>query len=169
VTLDLATKHYIFAWRTWERFGAGHEWWIIDNHFGVQTSVNPGALFGMGAGFTWAFVGLSAVALVAIGYFVFVRPRMLDWWLTIALGLVTGGILGNLYDRLGFWRTAEAPANLYGVRDWILVQFEGVPFFDPWPNFNIADCCLVIGACLLAAHSLRGDPKERASSRVGTP
>jgi signal peptidase II len=167
VTLDLATKQLIFGWRTWEQFN--QTWWLIDEHFGIQTSVNPGALFGMGAGYTWGFVVLSFVALVAISYFVFVRPRMLDWWLTISLGLVTGGILGNLYDRLGFWRTALAPEGLYGVRDWILVRFEGVPFFDPWPNFNIADCCLVVGACLLAIHSLRGDPKEPASSKLESP
>lgn len=161
--LDLATKHYIFAWRGWERFHQTH--WLINEHLGVQTSVNPGALFGMGAGYTWGFVLLSFVALIAIGYFVFVRPRMLDLWLTFALGLVTGGILGNLYDRLGFWHTPDAPPGIFGVRDWILVQFAGVPFFDPWPNFNIADCCLVVGACLLAIHSLRGDPQAEGDSQ----
>jgi signal peptidase II len=166
VTADLVTKHFIFAWRTWEAFDKHEIWWLIDEHFGIQTSVNKGALFGMGAGFTWAFVSLSFVALVAIGYFMFVRPRMLDWWLTVALGLVTGGILGNLYDRLGFWRTEGVPPELFGVRDWIYVRFAGVPFFDPWPNFNIADCCLVVGACLLAIHSLCGDPKEDAKSKV---
>ena len=165
VGLDLATKQQVFAWRGWERF---HEtWWLIDEHFGIQTSVNPGALFGMGAGYTWGFVGLSFVALIAIGYFVFIRPRMLDWWLTVALGLVTGGVLGNLYDRLGFWRSAEVPGFVdWGVRDWILVRFAGVPFLDPWPNFNIADCCLVVGACLLALHSLRAEPKPSAKSKL---
>lgn len=165
VALDLATKHYVFAWRTWEQFN--HTWWIIDEHLGVQTSVNPGALFGMGAGYTWGFVGLSFLALAVIGYFVFVRPRMLDLWLTISLGLVTGGILGNLYDRLGFWHSAAVPPFVGpGVRDWILVRFEKIPFFDPWPNFNIADCCLVIGACLLAIHSFRGEPKPKENTEV---
>ena len=169
LAIDLSSKHYIFAWRTWEAFSEHEIWWLIDEHFGIQTSVNPGALFGMGAGYTWGFVTLSFLALVAIGYFVFLRPQLLDWWLTMALGLVTGGILGNLYDRLGFWRTATAPQGLYGVRDWIYVRFEGVPFFDPWPNFNIADCCLVIGACLLAIHSLRAEPKERSASKLASP
>jgi signal peptidase II len=168
VALDLATKHLVFAWRTWEQFN--RTWWLIDEHFGIQTSVNPGALFGMGAGYTWGFVVLSFLALVAISYFVFVRPRMLDWWLTVSLGMVTGGILGNLYDRLGFWRSSLVPEFVEsGVRDWILVRFEGVPFFDPWPNFNIADCCLVVGACLLAIHSLRRDPKERPTSKLASP
>ena len=162
--LDLATKHFIFNWRTWDRF---HEpWWIIDEHFGVQTSVNPGALFGLGAGYTWGFVTLSFLALAAIAYFVFLRPRMLDLWLTIAVGLVTGGILGNLYDRLGLWRTGVPDFVGSGVRDWILVQFRGVPFFDPWPNFNIADCCLVVGACMLAIHSLRAEPTPATTMKV---
>jgi signal peptidase II len=164
VGLDLATKHYIFAWRTWDNFG--QTWWIINEHLGVQTSVNPGALFGMGAGYLWGFVGLSFVALVVINYFVFVRPTMLDYWLLTALGLVSGGILGNLYDRLGLWRSSNVPAQIAGgVRDWILVRFQGVPLFDPWPNFNVADCCLVIGACLLAAHSLRREDPRRAGQK----
>ena len=33
-------------------------------------------------------------------------------------------------------------------------RLEGVPFFDPWPNFNIADCLLVVGAAMLFIHSV---------------
>jgi len=168
VALDLASKWWIFAWRTWDQFN--QPWWIVQDHFGVQTTINPGALFGMGAGYTAGFVALSFVALVVIAYFVFVRTQVLDLWLTTALGLVTGGILGNLYDRLGLWRDATVPPFVgAGVRDWILVQFQGVPFFDPWPNFNIADCCLVVGACLLAIHSLRGDPKDCGTEKKTAP
>lgn len=162
VSLDLATKHYIFEWRTWARFG--EVWWIAEPYFGVETSVNHGALFGLGSGYTLGFVLLSFVALIAIGYFVFVRKQLLDLWLTTALGLVTGGILGNLYDRLGLWHNAETPAFVrYGVRDWILFKYEAIPLFNPWPNFNIADCCLVVGASLLALHSLRSEPKKSGS------
>jgi len=162
LTLDLATKHYTFAWRGWQQFGQA--WWIAEPYFGIQTAVNQGAVFGSFAGYRLVFVLLSFVALGVIGYFLFVRKRLLDLWLTTALGLVTGGILGNLYDRLGFWHTAQTPAEeLFGVRDWILFRLPGVPLFDPWPNFNIADCCLVVGACLLALHSLYGEPKEKSS------
>jgi signal peptidase II len=162
VAADLVSKHLIFAWRGWEQFG--DPFWLVDGIFGIETSVNHGALFGLGAGYRLGFVLLSIVALGVIGYFVAFRPRSLDLWLTTALGLVTGGILGNLYDRLGLWHAADTPAFArFGVRDWILFRLEGVRMFDPWPNFNIADCCLVVGACLLAAHSFFG-PREAKSA-----
>jgi len=40
-----------------------------------------------------------------------------------------------------------------GVRDWILFRIPNVPFLDPWPNFNIADSLLVIGAGMLLYQS----------------
>jgi signal peptidase II len=167
VATDLATKHLIFAWRGWNQLN--EVWWIVDQHFGVQTSTNPGALFGMGAGFRLLFVALSIVALLVIGYFVLLRPKVLDLWLTAALGLVTGGILGNLYDRLGLWHTADTPVDeLFGVRDWIHFRLDGVPLFSPWPNFNIADCCLVVGAILLALHSLKADLQAKRAATAKT-
>ena len=48
------------------------------------------------------------------------------------------------------------------VRDWILFRLEGVPFFDPWPNFNIADSLLVAGAILLFLHALCSQVPESA-------
>ncbi len=62
--------------------------------------------------------------------------------------LVMGGIGGNLYDRLGLWWKPGMPeAWKSGVRDWILFRYQTYT----WPNFNIADSCLVIGAFLLAS------------------
>ena len=168
VALDLVSKQLIFAWRGWERLGEVS--WLFPGVFGVETSTNPGALFGMGAGYRAIFIGLSFAALAAIGYVVFVRRAAIDLALTTALGLVTGGILGNLYDRLGLWHTSLVPdSELYGVRDWIHFRLQGVPLCDPWPNFNIADCCLVVGACMLALHSLfaEGDAARAKTSEKG--
>src|SRR5687767_7034143 len=46
--VDLLTKEAVFRWRGLPR--ANNPWWLIDGRFGIETSVNPGALFGMGAG-----------------------------------------------------------------------------------------------------------------------
>ena len=72
-------------------------------------------------------------------------------WLTVALGMITGGIIGNLYDRLGmWWQEGYPPAWSSGVRDWILWQASAT---WKWPNFNIADSLLVVGAGMLLYHS----------------
>lgn len=148
--LDLLTKEWVFQWRGLPR--PGNEHWLVENFFGLQigieTSVNHGALFGLGQGFTSLFVGLSFVAVLGIVVWLFVLKAAEDWVLTLALGVVLGGILGNLYDRLGLW---NAPPELAcGVRDWILFRFQG----HTWPNFNIADSLLVCGAAWLMWHSL---------------
>src|SRR5262245_33071080 len=111
---DLITKYAVFNWLGVAPFfldkddlGAAarwrgdvrldHLWWMWDQHFGFQTSLNTGALFGMGAGRWWIFASLSAVALIGIWTWLFIYRAAIDRWLTVALGFVTGGILGNLY------------------------------------------------------------------------
>jgi signal peptidase II len=151
--VDLYTKHVIFRWRGLP--GESQRWWLIDEHFGIETSVNPGALFGMGAGWWWLFALLAIVALCGIITWLFVYRVAHDRWITVALGLVSGGILGNLYDRLGLWNhTGLKPMFHHGVRDWILFEWKGIPFLEPWPNFNIADSLLVTGAIMLVVHAI---------------
>ena len=124
--------------------------WLMEGVLGIQTSTNPGALFGLGKGLSWLFASLSVVALAAIILWLFVWKAARDRWLTIALGLISGGILGNLYDRLGLGYLPEYHESIRtNVRDWVYFRLENVPFFDPWPNFNIADSLLVTGAIML--------------------
>jgi signal peptidase II len=155
VGLDLWTKHAIFKWRGLPRHD--NIYWLIDHRFGIETSVNPGALFGMGAGFWPLFASLSVIALTGIIVWLFVFRAALDRWITVALGLVSGGILGNLYDRLGLWDTTGLiPELKHGVRDWILFVWPEIKLqiFNPWPNFNIADSLLVTGAIMLVVHAI---------------
>jgi lipoprotein signal peptidase len=68
------------------------------------------------------------------------RPMVAqDRFLSVALGLILGGTLGNLYDRMIFG----------GVRDFLHCYYGT----HVWPDFNIADCCLVCGAGVLLVHS----------------
>lgn len=153
--LDLYTKHAIFQWCGLPQHG--NIWWLIGGRVGIETSVNPGALFGMGAGFWPLFAMLSVVALIGIIVWLFVVRAAFDRWITVALGLVSGGILGNLYDRLGLWNTSGLPRELqHGVRDWILFVWPEIKLqiFNPWPNFNIADSLLVTGAIMLVVHAV---------------
>lgn len=143
---DLITKSCIFAWR-----GEPHNdniWWLWSGYIGIETARNPGALFGMGRGYGWLFFTLSIGAAVGIVYWLFVRRAARDLPLTTALGMIMGGIFGNLYDRAGFGHSLDGHYKSE-VRDWILFRYGEYT----WPNFNIADSLLVVGACLLMWHA----------------
>ncbi|MFO0879647.1 MAG: signal peptidase II [Gemmataceae bacterium] len=100
--------------------------------------VNHGALFGFLRNYKFAansaFAVISLLAAAAIVLWSYQKATASDRWLCIALGLILGGTLGNFYDRLMF----------NGVRDFLHWNY----LFD-WPVFNLADCWLVVGACLL--------------------
>ncbi len=147
---DLLTKHLVFAHPQLYR---NSEWWLWRGHLGIQKSLNEGALFGMGQGKVWLFAIFAIAAMVAIPVWLFWFRAAQDRILNFALGCVTGGILGNLYDRVGlpglrwdFFNPARTGEPVYAVRDWILVQWDDRLV---WPNFNIADALLVGGAGLL--------------------
>lgn len=153
--IDLATKSWVFGWLGMP--GERPVWWIWTGVLGVETSLNEGALFGLGQGKVAVFSALSIFAALGILYWLFLAGAARDLLLTVALGLVTAGIFGNLFDRLGFpglhWNYANALHQIgepvYAVRDWILVMIGRFH----WPNFNIADSMLVCGALLLIWHS----------------
>ena len=157
-TADLFTKSYVFdkyfdVERAHAQLPQFAHWWY-EGILGIQTSTNPGALFGIGKGHSWLFVIFSVVAVIAILIWLFVAKAAWDRWLTLSLGLITGGIFGNFYDRIGLGYLPSYPVEIKtNVRDWILFRLEGVPLFDPWPNFNIADSLLVTGAVMLFIHA----------------
>lgn len=150
---DLVTKTWCFSS---PNLRAGEVAWLWKDHIGVQLSRNLGALFGMGQGKFAYFALLSIVAALAIPIWLFWFRAARDAWLTFALGCVMGGILGNLYDRLGlsgdswFGPGNTAPEAVHAVRDWILWQVND---HWRWPNFNIADSLLVVGVGILLLHA----------------
>jgi signal peptidase II len=154
VAADLTTKRFMFDWL---KMPGGATWWIWPNVLGFQTSLNEGALFGMGQGMVWFFSLLSVAAAAAIAWYLFAAGAARQWILTIALSGIMAGILGNLYDRVGLpglkWNDTnefhKIGDHVFAVRDWILVILGTYH----WPNFNIADSLLVCGALLLAWHA----------------
>ncbi|TWU59422.1 Lipoprotein signal peptidase [Rubripirellula tenax] len=162
---DLWTKSAIFKWRGLP--GESDPFWVIDGVLGIETAVNIGAVFGLGAGKGLFFAAFSVIAAIAILVWLFYFRAAQSLWLTVALGMITGGIIGNLYDRLGMWWIDGYPAQWQsGVRDWILFQIDGVPGLSPWPNFNIADSLLVVGAGMLMYQSFfpGSDPSEETGT-----
>jgi signal peptidase II len=100
----------------------------------------------------WFFITISAAALIGILITVSWLRLWHDAILVLSLACITGGILGNLYDRLGIpslqWHAPLGRVGdpVYAVRDWIHFRLDGV---IDWPIFNLADSFLVLGAGLL--------------------
>jgi signal peptidase II len=167
---DLAAKKWMFGH---PRLQLGSPtWWLWDDVFGLQTTLNEGALFGMGQGLWPLFAALSVGAMIGIVIWLFPAGAAHDRLLTVALALVTGGILGNLYDRLGlpglswppgFGHPAGAP--VHAVRDYILVMIGS----RHWPNFNLADSSLVCGAALLVFHAFFCKPHHETAKADASP
>jgi signal peptidase II len=148
--IDLVSKAVLFA-----RLGMPGEQApivLVPGMLTFETNLNEGALFGMGQGMGMVFAAVSCAAIAGILWMVSRRETRDDRWLLTALALITGGIIGNLWDRLGIpalrW---HAPPERLGtpvlaVRDWIHFKLDGV---IDWPIFNLADTWLVIGASVL--------------------
>ena len=145
---DLISKSWVFL-SLGAPTGIQKIYWLIEGYVGLETSLNYGALFGMGQGRVWFFAVMSFVALFGIGCWLIKFKAVDDRVLTVTLGIVTGGILGNLYDRLGMWSNFQT----FAVRDWIRLSYNYDQYV--WPNFNIADSLLVCGAALLVWHSFK--------------
>jgi len=129
---------------------------IIPSVLRFTTTVNHGAVFGIGQGYVLWFLAFSLLAL-AIIVWVFVRSYQWQWLVHIALGLITAGALGNLWDRAVF----------HGVRDML-------QFYASWYQyiFNLADVLLCIGVPLLMARWLfvqDDDTPVKPGFPVGSP
>jgi signal peptidase II len=149
--VDLMTKTVAFS-KLGGPFVRGG--WLLDGwlKFEFHTSLNRGALWGMGQGGSLYFAALSIAAFLGISYWLFVRGAAVSRWLTVALAFVSGGTLGNLYDRLGLHgvRWPGEASSAQAVRDFLHFQLGPLD----WPIFNFADVFLVTGAIMLMIQSL---------------
>jgi len=103
---------------------------VIPKVFHLTFVLNPGAAFGLMAGRTWIFVitALLVVGGVIYGQFHIPRREMLT---RLSIGMIGGGALGNLYDRLIIGRVVD------------YLDFQIWPFV-----FNFADSMIVAGVAL---------------------
>lgn len=127
---------------------------------------NPGAAFSLATGYTWV-LSLVAVAVVVVIARIARRLRATGW--AVALGLVLGGALGNLSDRL-----FRSPGPLQGHVVDVVSLFA--PDGSVWPVFNLADSSIVTGGVLLVLLALTGReldgtrvPRHHAASKNTAP
>ena len=144
--LDQLTKILAHAWlpgRTVE---------IVPGLFNLVYSRNPGGLFGYFGdlpdpwrGLLLTLLPLAAVVMIAL---FLGRGEGVDRRTLTGLGLILGGALGNLIDRVFRGEVVDfldvyAPDSAFS--DWLVRRFGT----HHWPTFNLADSAIVVGACLL--------------------
>jgi signal peptidase II len=116
----------------------------------LRFTTNSGGAFSLGESSPWIFVTATIVVSALIVGSAFRHRRALP---AVALGLVLGGALGNLTDRI-----VRGPGFSGRVVDFIDLHV--------WPVFNVADSAIVIGAILLATSSF-ADGGSRRRTRAG--
>jgi len=133
-----------------KHLGLGQAIVVVPNVFRITHVLNTGAAFSMFENMNENTVRNLLMAFSVVAVFVVL---VLLWRLgrtftmtSVALALIMGGALGNLYDR---WQ-------YHHVVDFLEVHIVHYH----WPDFNVADSCIVIGACLLLLEMLRPQKSE---------
>ncbi|MCL2140134.1 MAG: signal peptidase II [Dehalococcoidia bacterium] len=128
-----------------------------ENFFGISHLYNTGAAFGFLANSSGSRLVLSLISVagtILVIYIAFGLCRRLSFlkWpsTTLALGIMLGGIVGNMLDRVFIGH----------VTDFISVW--------RWPDFNIADSMLVIGNIILAINIIRASGAEHSHDQIGS-
>jgi signal peptidase II len=114
---------------------------LLGDWFTLHLTFNPGAAFSTGTDFTIVFTALAMVAVVVV---VWLSRRLGSVGWAVALGLLLGGVAGNLTDRI-----LREPEPFHGH----VVDFLMLP---NWPVFNIADICINVAAGLIILQTFRG-------------
>ncbi len=115
---------------------------------------NPGAAFGLGVGVTILFTAITTLVVCAI-LRTSRRLGSLPW--AITLGLLLGGALGNLTDRV-----ARSPGPLRGH----VIDFIEVP---SWPIFNLADSSICVAGAMMVILAFRNVPIEGGHRHAVAP
>jgi signal peptidase II len=145
ILIDRASKYWVDR-----HLYAGSAITIIPRVFRISHVLNTGAAFSMFA----ESVSPERVRnyLVLFSIFAAVMVFAMLWRVgtalnltSVALSLILGGALGNLYDRIHY----------HFVIDFLEVHIVHYH----WPDFNVADSCIVIGACLLFIEIFRAQPE----------
>ena len=146
VIIDRITKHIVA-----QQLPNGQTFTVIPGIFRISDVHNTGAAFSMFAENASPvtvrniLIAFSAVAVIVLFGMLWRVGRYLTLT-SVALALILGGAFGNLYDRVVY----------HYVIDFLEVRIVHYH----WPDFNVADSCIVIGACLLLIEIFRPQPSS---------
>jgi signal peptidase II len=134
------------------RFELNESATVIDGLFNITYVQNTGVAFGIFSTISSPLKSLLLSAFTAVAAVIVVfyslRSPVKNHLLQVALGLILGGAIGNLYDRLA-----------YGfVVDFLELYFRSYH----WPSFNVADTAISVGVLLLALEIIRNEAPGQA-------
>ena len=138
VAADQASK-----WWAVHRLSSGpvHVVWKLD----LEVGFNSGSSFSLAQGWGSVLAGLAIVFVVVL---LVTARRAQSTLMAVAIGMIVGGALGNLVDRV-------ARAH-HSVVDFVALHF--------WPTFNVADSCIVVGGILAAVALWRTPAPSRPTA-----
>lgn len=135
--LDRWTKYLVV-----ENISLGQTLPLIKDFLHLTYIQNPGAAFGLLANKTWLFILITIIILGVIMYLQYTIGKN-NLWLSLAFSFITGGAIGNFFDRLQTGLVVD------------FIDFRGI-----WSYiFNVADAAIVIGMIILTWQILSYDLK----------
>lgn len=139
IIFDILSKNFI------EGHESLHSFEVIKNFFNITYVKNTGMAWSLFSNQTLLLTIVSVVVVIFIIYYI--QTNKLNTMYKIIYGLILGGALGNLYDRIMFQY----------VRDFLDFYIFGYNF----PVFNIADSALTIGIFLLLIQFIREEKHDK--------
>lgn len=138
---------------------------LIPGFLDLVWNQNQGAAFGILRGQFWVFIAISLVAVAALAYFSAVASKKDGWGYQAVLGMLTAGVLGNLYDRVALGYVRDFIDMYAGYRPLAdkLVGWFGT---NHWPTYNFADAFICVGAVGLLVKFWRDDRRERREAKA---
>ena len=127
---------------------------LLDDVLRLTYIHNAGAAFGLFHGNRWFFIGVTVLSALVLLYLAG-SGRYRDPWLSAAFGMIFGGALGNLIDRI--W--------LGVVIDYVQMGIAG----HFWPVYNIADIGVTVGVAVLLARLLFERTESEGEAVSPTP
>jgi signal peptidase II len=159
---DLATKYWalqVLAPEPWTRIV------LIPGCLDFRIAYNTGGAFSLLDGNVWIVTAVSVVCMAMVTWWARTIPRR-HFWPHLALGLVAGGAIGNLHDRIRWHHVVDF------IHAYVVIGEKEYA----WPTFNVADTGIVVGIGTLLALGLFtqqleepvvvADPKVDTSGRT---
>ncbi|UWG96102.1 signal peptidase II [Dehalobacter sp. DCM] len=132
LVVDRVTK-----WIVQSNLALGESLSVIPGFFHITYILNPGAAFGMLQGRTWLLIVASVIVLAAL-FYIQTKIKGDQKWMRFCMGLIGGGALGNLWDRIQTGKVID----FLDFKVWSYI-------------FNIADSMILVGSVFLVILILR--------------